>query len=413
MSVDPLHRGARTPLGGLAFPVGLAPMEGVTGFPMRLWIAQTGAPDTMTTPFLRLTPTFPSGELPPDFAPEVFEHAPGHYPYRLTPQIMAVEAEHVIRALPLFGGASVVELNCGCPSPICSGKGAGSGLLKDPQAFAEMVDELVKAAGPGRLAIKMRTGYHDASEFETLLDCVKDQPLARLTVHGRTRSQGYAGKARWDLIARAAAVSASPVIASGDVVDAEALAELRKAAPGLAGAIVGRGALRNPWIFRELADDALVSIAVDALLEAMAVHAQLHDLSLERPDLLRQLAADGLFSGTPAGIDLGRWTALRRGLSEKTGIPEENGVPVTSKRTLGRVKLLWNHVRTSLWAEGHVSPFFAPELLRSGSVAALFGGIRRLAADAGIETVTFAHDEDHDRIFGRGHDPDAPPPIKC
>jgi tRNA-dihydrouridine synthase len=393
--------------------LGLAPMEGVTGFAMRLWMAMVGAPPRMTTPFLRLTATHPAATLPVDFAPEVFE-APGSRPpssYELTPQVMAVEADHVIRTWPLLEGAPVVELNCGCPSPLCSGKGAGSGLLKDPDVFAETVDRLVRAVGPGRLAVKMRTGFADASEFEALLQGVGDQPLARLTVHGRTRAQGYGGRARWDLIARAAAVARAPVVASGDVVDGPSLAALLGAAPGVASVIIGRGALRNPWLFRELQAGAPVELTIDTVIEALAVHAQLHDLSSSRPEVLRRLALDGLFAREASGTQLDAWAAMRAALAEAAAVPEDGGGPLTSRSTVGRVKLLWSHLRTSLSAAGRGRVFFEPQLLRSKSLAELFGAIRAVAAANGVgraEALTLVHDESHDRLFGRGKDPEAP-----
>ena len=105
----------------------VAPMEGITIFPTRLWLALASRPEAATTPFLRATQVFPTRELPAAFAPELFQLR-GVLPYRLTPQIMACTPDNFLRAAELLP-AGEVELNCGCPTQngagnrtICAGQ---------------------------------------------------------------------------------------------------------------------------------------------------------------------------------------------------------------------------------------------------------------------------------------------------
>lgn len=98
----------------------------------------------------------------------------------------------------------------------------------------------------------MRIGFHHESEFARLLDSLVDIPLSRLTVHGRTRSDRYKGLARWSFIGEAARRLPYPVYGSGDVTDSLSLRERIIDAPGISGVIIGRGALRDPWIFARL-----------------------------------------------------------------------------------------------------------------------------------------------------------------
>ncbi len=99
-------------------------MEGVTSLAMRLWFSLVSQPETMGTPFLRVTESFPLKELPWDYIPELTILKP-YLSYRVIPQMMSVNAEEFMRAADLFSSiADFIELNCGCPSHTCVGKGA-------------------------------------------------------------------------------------------------------------------------------------------------------------------------------------------------------------------------------------------------------------------------------------------------
>ncbi|MEY2988734.1 MAG: hypothetical protein RJB13_2255, partial [Pseudomonadota bacterium] len=230
----------------------LAPMEGVTDFATRFWLSQIASPDEATTPFLRVTKDYPSKRIPANFLPEI-ELSKEHGIVTCVPQLMASETEDLIRIGEHFlKKLPFVDINCGCPSPTVVGNGAGSSLLKCPDSFFRYLNQVVGALGPQRVSVKMRLGFQSEDEFESLLEVVKAFPLARLTIHGRTREDRYKGKARWHFINKAASQLNYPVIGSGDILDQSSLRERLALAPNVAGVMIGRGALRNPWIFASL-----------------------------------------------------------------------------------------------------------------------------------------------------------------
>lgn len=361
-------------------PYSLAPMEGVTTFPTRLFYALTAPPARMTTPFLRATETFPHKAFPETFAPEHRPELAGTLPYALDLQIMAADEGAFERASDLAPKSAMsLELNCGCPSPTCTGKGAGSSLLKEPAVFFVFVERLVRHLGPGRLAVKMRTGYAAHAEFPTLLAAVAALPLARLTVHGRTRPQGYTGKARWDLIGHAVKTALAPVHASGDVVDAASALALADAAPGLAGTLVGRGALRHPWIFAELGRNEPVRLPAAVIPLALRAFGLLHDMAVTDFETLVRWAAEGAFA-EPLGADPDKWSRFLERFSS----------PELQRATLGRTKMLWNY-----WRSGLPASYFAPETLRAKSLAELCERVATL----GSGEVALAHQPDCDWVY--------------
>ena len=126
-------------------------MEGVGDFPLRLWIWLCSAPSSMGTPFLRATQTWPNS-VPEGWAPELLVPGVGDgLPYALVPQIMSPHPEQFLRvAHQLLPHSGVVEVNCGCPAPTVVGKGAGSGLLKNPSEFHSYIKSLSQSLEPAR-----------------------------------------------------------------------------------------------------------------------------------------------------------------------------------------------------------------------------------------------------------------------
>ena len=172
----------------------------------------------------------------------------------LAVQLFGSEPKHLAEAasrLAATGLFDSIDLNMGCPAPKIVGGNAGSALMKDPE-LAERIVKSVAGSVSLPVTVKMRIGW-DAEHINAVpfAKRMEQAGAAALTVHGRTRAQQYSGKADWSVI-RAVKESVSiPVIANGDVTDGEsalrALAET-----GCDGLAVGRGALGNPWIFREI-----------------------------------------------------------------------------------------------------------------------------------------------------------------
>jgi len=153
------------------------------------------------------------------------------------------------RALQQFPVAAI-DLNLGCPAPVVYRKCAGGGLLREPARIDAILGALREAVAIP-LTVKTRIGFDSADDFEPLLGLFAKHGVDLVTVHGRTVKQMYRAEVRYDLIARAAGQLACPVLANGNVHGPEqALAVL--AATGARGLMIGRGVIRNPWLFRQI-----------------------------------------------------------------------------------------------------------------------------------------------------------------
>ena len=150
-------------------------------------------------------------------------------------------------------GADLVDLNMGCPAKTITGKACGSSLLRDLDRVGEIF-RAVRRALPDEvpLTVKTRTGWDEAQPvFLEVLRLAEGEGLAAMTLHGRSRKQMFRGESDWDAIAELAAAASIPVLGNGDVRSAEdALAMLEWT--GCDGVMIARGALANPWIFRDL-----------------------------------------------------------------------------------------------------------------------------------------------------------------
>ena len=235
----------------------LSPMDGVTDAPFRR-LCRVLSGDRMGLLVSEFVPTDGDAVFNPDghkqlrFFPE--ERPFGIQIFGRFPDRMADAAGKIAeRYHPEF-----IEVNAGCPAPKVAGKGSGSGLLRDLPRLQEILHD-VKAVLAAKtpeipLTLKCRIGWDDDSinVMETL-KIAEGEGVEMLTVHGRTRLQGYNGLANWDWIGKVAAAAKIPVIGNGDVNSVECARE-RINTYGVSGVSIGRGAMHNPWIFGQIAD---------------------------------------------------------------------------------------------------------------------------------------------------------------
>ncbi|MBP9706177.1 MAG: tRNA-dihydrouridine synthase family protein [Oligoflexales bacterium] len=341
--------------------IGLAPMEGVTDFATRLWYAKVYPPEFMSTPFFRVSSLNPSLQLASKYFAGEFLCPSSCLSYKLLPQVMADTAEvFSVAAEQFLSLTDFVDLNCGCPSKTVTGRRAGSRLLEDAEHFAKFVTKVETRLGKRKFSVKMRTGYAaEATNFSELISSLQGVDLARVTVHGRTRLQKYTGCADWNLIALATKLSCE-VFGSGDIVDLASLHRRIRQSPTIQGVIVGRGALRNPWIFQELYTEKSVELSFTTLCLALQSFAVLQQVALVNPELLVRWLDDGHFL-VSCKNDEEKWQAFYQFISSQCGgkLYCEAELKL-DRRVLGRVKMLWNYMRSCLPQE-----FFGPEPLRS------------------------------------------------
>ncbi len=159
--------------------------------------------------------------------------------------LMALMAQELMRR-----GAPRIDVNCGCPSNTVTGRGAGSSLLKDPDALHQVAKSVAEAVSIP-VTVKMRSGYEDISLFKENLLAAAESGVRYITLHPRTKADGYGPPARWDLIAEAKSLLKIPVVGNGDILNVEnALSMLR--ITGCDALMIGRGSVINPFIFHQI-----------------------------------------------------------------------------------------------------------------------------------------------------------------
>lgn len=145
---------------------------------------------------------------------------------------------------------AAIDLNLGCPVPIVYRKCAGGGLLRDPERIDEILGAL-RAAITIPFTVKTRIGFDDAAIFDELLPIFAKHSLDLLTIHARTVKEMYRSAPRYEFIARAVETMPCPVLANGNIYSA-AKADEVLALTGARGLMIGRGVIRNPWLFRQI-----------------------------------------------------------------------------------------------------------------------------------------------------------------
>ncbi len=236
-------------------PLLLAPMEDVTDASFRVLCREQGA-DMVYTEFVN------SDGLVRDVPKTIAkmrtsdEEAPiGIQIYGQHPDAMVEAARMAERAAEMAGGhgADIIDINFGCPVSKIAGRGAGSGMMREPDKMVAITKAVVEAVDKP-VTVKTRLGWDDDSKIIVeLAERLQDAGIQALTIHGRTRCQLYRGSADWTLIG---AVKANPrmhipIIGNGDITDGPSAREAFERY-GVDGIMIGRATFGHPWIFREI-----------------------------------------------------------------------------------------------------------------------------------------------------------------
>jgi tRNA-dihydrouridine synthase B len=240
----------------LAPPFALAPMAGMTDTAFRRLVKRKGGCGLVVTEMVSSEGLVRGIDRTLEYAEYTEEERP------VSIQIFGGDPEKMAAAAQIVEGmgADIVDVNMGCPVPKISKHNAGCSLMREPAHAASVVRAMTRAVKIP-VTVKMRAGWDEnAVNAPELAQRVEDAGAAAVAVHGRTAAQSYSGFSDWDLIAKVAAGVSIPVFGSGDCVDPSQLVD-RIRQGGVAGVLVGRGALRNPWIFRQAADVAAGRLA--------------------------------------------------------------------------------------------------------------------------------------------------------
>ncbi len=226
-------------------------------------------------------------------------------------QIYGRETGSMVEAAKMVEAASpdVLDINFGCPVKKVAGKGAGAGMLRDIPKMLEITRAVVDAVKVP-VTVKTRLGWdHTQKIIVTLAEQLQDCGIKALTVHGRTRSQMYTGEADWEMIARVKENPRLkiPVIGNGDITSPAKLVEAFDRY-GVDGVMVGRAAIGNPWIFRDMKE----TLVYGEVRNPLSLHQKFEilrrqiDESIDKIDeyrgilhIRRHLAVSRLFKGIP------------------------------------------------------------------------------------------------------------------
>ena len=241
----PMHIGQYT----LANNLFVAPMAGVTDRPFRMLCKQLGAGYAVSE-MVTSRPDLRDSLKTSRRADHTGESGP------IAVQIAGTDAPMMAEAAVynIERGAQIIDINMGCPAKKVCNKWAGSALMQDEPLALSIVQAVVDAAQPYNVPVtlKMRTGWCDTHKNAvTLARAAESAGVQMITVHGRTREQGYKGLAEYDTIAAVKQAVRVPVVANGDIDSPEKAKEVLKLT-GADALMIGRAAQGRPWIFREI-----------------------------------------------------------------------------------------------------------------------------------------------------------------
>lgn len=224
----------------------LAPMQDVTDLPFWKLMAAYGGADVYYTEYFRV---HPDSNLEKYILKSVTQNPTGR---PVVAQMIGNDIPSLVRTasdLQKYDIAAV-DLNLGCPAPIVYRKCAGGGLLREPWRI-DMILGALRNAVKVKFTVKTRLGFDSPEVFDELLKIFAKHSLDLLTVHGRTVKEMYWSEVHYDFIARAVAKMPCPVVANGNIDSARTAAEVLKTT-GAHGLMIGRGAIRNPWLFQQI-----------------------------------------------------------------------------------------------------------------------------------------------------------------
>lgn len=224
----------------------LAPMQDVTDLPFWQLMMRYGGADVYYTEYFRV---HADSHLEKPILASITKNPTGK---PVIAQMIGNDINALVRTAKELQEHPVaaIDLNLGCPAPVVYKKCAGGGLLREPQLVDAILGALRETI-TGKFTVKTRIGFDDPAVFEVLLPLFRKHSIDLLTVHGRTVKEMYRSAVHYDFIARAVDEMSCPVLANGNVSSAFKAEEVLRLT-GARGLMIGRGAIRNPWMFQQI-----------------------------------------------------------------------------------------------------------------------------------------------------------------
>ncbi|WP_220718188.1 tRNA-dihydrouridine synthase [Agarivorans litoreus] len=260
----------------------LAPMEGVADASMRQLLSSCGGYDWCVTEFIRVTDVALPDKVFYKYCPELHEKGliDGHTPVRvqLLGQHPSPMAENALRAIEL--GSHGLDLNFGCPSNTVTGSCGGASMLKAPQSIFDVVSEVRKAVPKQHtVSAKIRLGWENKDDCFDIVQAVQEAGANELTIHARTKQDGYKAPAHWHYIKQVKQRFSIPIIANGEVWDRESYLQCKEAS-ACDDVMIGRGALTIPNLAKVVRGEE-EPLAWSAVIELLIRYSQ-HEITSEK-----------------------------------------------------------------------------------------------------------------------------------
>ncbi|MDX1976477.1 MAG: tRNA-dihydrouridine synthase family protein [Pseudanabaenaceae cyanobacterium bins.68] len=242
----------------------LAPMQDVTSLGFMQVIASYGSPDYWFTEYFRV---YADSRLEGEILRSITENTTGK---PIFAQMIGESIPDLIRTAKELAKYAIagIDLNLGCPAPRVYRKNVGGGLLRDPARVGQILAAL-RSEIPGKFSVKMRLGFDHTESFLRILELINLYQVDLVSLHGRTVKGGYHSEVRYDLIAIAVNNLNCPVLANGNITSA-AVARSVLNHTQAAGVMIGRSAIRNPWIFRQMGSEPGAEIRLGDVYEYIA-----------------------------------------------------------------------------------------------------------------------------------------------
>ena len=291
----------------------LAPMQDVTNGAFWSLVHRYGGADVYWTEYFRV---HESSSLEKWIVDDITTNSTGR---PVVAQMIGNDIPALVRTakqleqLPI----AAIDLNLGCPAPIVYRKCAGGGLLREPERVDRILGEL-RSAITTRFTVKTRIGFAAADEFDRLLPIFARHSLDALTVHGRTVAQGYRLPVDYGRIRQAVDIMPCPVIANGHVYSAAQAADVLTQT-GARGLMIGRGAIRSPWLFTQIrqhwrGEPVTIPTGRDVLAYVRALWDS--QANFDKPELMRCERMKKFLNYLGEGVTASFWHDIRRTKTE-------------------------------------------------------------------------------------------------